>query len=92
MPYEFCAIDKEGFKDWIKKNITPETFQVALCAMVDSVVSLTAKVSTRGEWIEASDGDGVVCSNCKTDFCTLTNETEHFLFCPYCGAKMDLEE
>ena len=42
----------------------------------------------RGCWEEASDGDGVVCSECGTDFCTMIHETEKFRFCPNCGALM----
>ncbi len=45
-----------------------------------------------GRWGEASDGDGIVCPGCGTDFCTIINETEKFDFCPKCGCKMDLEE
>lgn len=39
-------------------------------------------------WQLASDGDGVVCPKCKADFCTMTNETERFHFCPACGRPM----
>lgn len=41
-----------------------------------------------GRWEEADDGDGVVCSLCGTDFCTLIHDTDNFLYCPNCGAKM----
>lgn len=43
-----------------------------------------------GKWVKADDDDGIVCSCCGVDFCTLTNETEHFDFCPGCGAKMEV--
>lgn len=42
-----------------------------------------------GRWKEADDGDGIVCSLCGTDFCTLIYDTEYFNYCPNCGAKMD---
>ena len=42
-----------------------------------------------GRWEEASDGDGIVCPFCRTDFCTIIYDTEHFNYCPNCGAKMD---
>ncbi len=42
-----------------------------------------------GRWEEADDGDGVVCSLCGTDFCTIIHDTDNFLYCPNCGAKMD---
>lgn len=44
-----------------------------------------------GKWLEADDGDGIVCSVCGEDFCVLTNETERFKYCPNCGARMDGE-
>lgn len=42
-----------------------------------------------GRWEEASDGDGIICPFCRTDFCTIIYDTEHFNYCPNCGAKMD---
>lgn len=44
-----------------------------------------------GVWEEADDGDGVVCSVCREDFCTIYLETERFNYCPNCGARMDGE-
>ena len=41
-----------------------------------------------GRWEEADDGDGVVCSVCGEDFCTIYLETERFNFCPNCGCQM----
>ena len=42
-----------------------------------------------GRCEEASDGDGIVCPFCRTDFCTIIYDTEYFNYCPHCGAKMD---
>ena len=42
-----------------------------------------------GRWEEASDGDGIVCPFCRTDFCTIIYDTECFNYCPNCGAKMN---
>ena len=44
-----------------------------------------------GRWMEADDGDGVVCSVCGVDFCHIYLETDRFNYCPNCGAKMDGE-
>ena len=44
-----------------------------------------------GRWEEANDGDGIVCSLCGTDFCTLIHDTDNFLYCPNCGCRMDGE-
>lgn len=46
---------------------------------------------SKGEWEEADDGDGVVCSACREDFCTIINETDRYNFCPNCGADMRKE-
>ena len=45
-----------------------------------------------GRWEEASDGDGIVCPFCRTDFCTIIYDTEYFNYCPNCGAQMDEKE
>lgn len=42
----------------------------------------------QGRWELADDGDGVVCSECGTDFCILFYATDDFHFCPSCGADM----
>ena len=44
-----------------------------------------------GRWEEASDRDGIVCSECGTDFCTMIHEAENFAYCPSCGALMNKE-
>ena len=45
-------------------------------------------------WIDADDGDGIVCPHCGEDFCTLIHETYHFHFCPNCGkpVRLNLKE
>ena len=51
--------------------------------------TIEAKPVVHGRWEEASDGDGIVCPFCRTDFCTIIYDTEYFNYCPNCGAKMD---
>ena len=50
-----------------------------------------------GQWIEypeclgydgAYSDDHIVCSNCKSVWSVLDNDTERFDYCPTCGAKM----
>jgi hypothetical protein len=43
----------------------------------------------RGRWEESDDGDRVVCSVCREDFCNIYLEVDRFKYCPSCGAKMD---
>ena len=56
------------------------------------VSTIEAKPVVHGRWEEASDGDGIVCPFCRTDFCTIIYATEYFNYCPNCGAKMDEKE
>ena len=51
----------------------------------------------RGEWIEyplclgyvgAYSDDHIVCSNCKSVWSIIDNDTERFDYCPHCGAQM----
>ena len=44
-------------------------------------------VQRHGHWDLAEDGDGIVCSSCGEDFCTLIHETDRFFYCPHCGSK-----
>ena len=60
--------------------------------MVSQFPSADVAPVRHGRWEEASDGGGIVCPFCRTDFCTLIYDTEYFNYCPNCGAKMDLEE
>lgn len=57
----------------------------------DNLPAVEAAPVVHGKWALAGDGDGIVCSACGTDFCTLLNETKGFRYCPKCGARMDLE-
>ena len=42
----------------------------------------------RGEWKE-DVLDNIVCSTCGESFNICDNDTERFIYCPNCGAKMD---
>lgn len=64
--------------------------QVVFIALYILDVIITVKLKS-GRWEEACDGDGVVCSVCKEDFCTMIHDTNRFNYCPNCGAKMDGE-
>ena len=56
---------------------------------LDAQPSLTLdNLRQKGRWELADDGDGVVCSECGTDFCILVYATDDFHFCPNCGADM----
>ena len=81
-------IDKQAFIDYMMG--TSRYFTVKF----DIESFLTADVTpvVHGRWEEASDGDGIVCPFCRTDFCTIIYDTKYFNYCPNCGAKMDEKE
>ena len=60
--------------------------------MIEDMPAADVAPVRHGRWEEASDGDGIVCPFCRTDFCTIIYDTEYFNYCPYCGAKMDEKE
>ena len=66
-------------------NLSCEKFEAAILKIQAADVAPVR----HGRWEEASDGDGIVCPSCRTDFCTIIYDTEHFNYCPNCGAKMD---
>ena len=57
--------------------------------MIEDMPAVDVAPVRHGQWEEASDGDGIVCPFCRTDFCTIIYDTEYFNYCPNCGAKMD---
>ncbi len=68
-------------ENWIPVRVDIET-------TVKNLIENGVVMREKGEWEEADDGDGVVCSVCREDFCVLVYETERFNFCPNCGADM----
>ena len=60
--------------------------------MIEDMPAADVAPVRHGQWEEASDGDGIVCPFCRTDFCTIIYDTEYFNYCPNCGAKMDEKE
>lgn len=81
-------IDKQAFLDCMKR--TDRYFNVKFDIENFPIADVVPVV--HGRWEEASDGDGIVCPFCRTDFCTIIYDTEHFNYCPNCGAKMDEKE
>ena len=69
-------------------NLSCEKFEAAILKIQAADVTPVR----HGRWEEASDGDGIVCPFCRTDFCTIIYDTEHFNYCPNCGAKMNEKE
>lgn len=76
--------------------VIDEDKKVSLYGVVADFMVITSSIPdadvtpiVRGHWELASDGDGVVCSHCREDFCTIVHETERFKFCPNCGAIME---
>ena len=78
-------IDKQAFLDYMKR--TDRYFSVKFD--IENFPNADVAPVRHGRWEEASDGDGIVCPFCRTDFCTIIYDTEHFNYCPNCGAKLD---
>ena len=78
-------IDKQAFLDCMKR--TDRYFNVKFD--IENFPNADVAPVRHGRWEEASDGDGIVCPFCRTDFCTIIYDTEYFNYCPNCGAKMD---
>ena len=78
-------IDKQAFLDYMKR--TDRYFNVKFD--IENFPNADVAPVRHGQWEEASDGDGIVCPFCRTDFCTIIYDTECFNYCPNCGAKMD---
>ena len=78
-------IDKQAFLDHMKR--TDRYFNVKFD--IENFPNADVAPVRHGQWEEASDGDGIVCPFCRTDFCTIIYDTEYFNYCPNCGAKMD---
>ena len=78
-------INKQAFLDHMKR--TDRYFSVKFD--IENFPNADVAPVCHGQWEEASDGDGIVCPFCRTDFCTIIYDTEHFNYCPNCGAKMD---
>ena len=78
-------INKQAFLDYMKR--TDRYFNVKFD--IENFPKADVAPVRHGQWEEASDGDGIVCPFCRTDFCTIIYDTECFNYCPNCGAKMD---
>ena len=71
----------------------PRAVELACLCLIAEAPTVDAVEVVHGRWIEAEDGDGLVCSVCREDFCNIYLEVERFNYCPNCGAKMiNIEE
>lgn len=66
--------------------------------IVDELPAVDAAPVVHARWIEyplclgyvgAYSEEHIVCSNCKSVWNIIDNDTERFKHCPNCGAKMD---
>lgn len=85
-------IKKEDIEQKIQDGLNNLVFghdAIEVLGMIYEMPAADVAPVRHGRWKEADDGDGIVCSLCGTDFCTLIYDTEYFNYCPNCGAKMD---
>lgn len=96
-PYEFNAINKDDMKRWLKQNITNNYLCIALESIVDEMECKVARTSIHGHWIENTEETftpSVKCSYCGYVIHEVAGENVQQParnYCPFCGAKMDLE-
>ena len=55
---------------------------------IEAIPAADVAPVVHGRWEEADDGDGVVCSVCREDFCNIYLEVDRFNYCPNCGMKL----
>lgn len=92
---ELLLIGVDGCISVLHTKAEGDPIQESAIKLVELTRNYIASVPTadvaevrHGRWEEASDGDGIVCSECRTDFCTMIHDTEKFNYCPNCGALM----
>ena len=66
-----------------------ELEKVYFQGMDDAMKMCNVQPTVHGKWIMADDGDGKICSICRTDYCHIVLPVDEWIFCPTCGAKMD---
>lgn len=68
--------------------------------IAENLPAVEAAPVVHARWIEyplclgyvgAYSEDHIVCSNCKSVWSIIDNDTERFDYCPACGAKLDGE-
>ena len=78
----------------------PSTEWYCVEDMIENAPAVDAAPVKRGRWVEyplclgyegAYSDDHIVCSNCKSVWSIIDNDTERFDYCPRCGARMDGE-
>lgn len=70
--------------EWLFEN------QVALYDAATAIEALQAQLPKRGKWVGVSPTvDTVQCSVCGGQLFSAELET---LYCPYCGAKMEVQD
>lgn len=84
------VLNNEYYENKIMKTIM-ETF----INIIERIPTIDAEPVVHAKWIKKSNGVcyWYVCSNCEGD--VPHNDYEQWMFsefCPYCGAKMDVEE
>lgn len=85
-------IDADAFE----KQITNRYFYIDVLPILDRTPTADVRENVRGEWIDAvipNDNGGLpvqVCDQCNTFFPLAYTGGGH-LYCPNCGAKMEVE-
>ena len=57
---------------------------------IDQQPTADVRESVHGEWIETENDTNCECSICHECFDMCDNDTYRFVYCPHCGARMDI--
>ena len=82
-------IDADKLSENIIERVNNPAIRSWLLSLINESPTADVAEVKRGEWKEAEDGDGIVCSVCGSDFCTLVLDVYGYNYCPNCGAKME---
>lgn len=68
-------------------------YMAAALAKVEALPTIDAEPVRHGKWDDLCRGKVRLCSCCKHHFDNTCNDIDgNWIFCPNCGAKMDLED
>jgi len=73
-------------------DITAETGALETQRRVQEIPAADVVKVVHAKWVNINGTQAHYCNQCGMDFDLFAYCKDKFLYCPYCGAKMDLEE
>ena len=88
-------IARDEAKNYIKNSDLSNREKIACLCAINNIPAVNVAPVTQCKWVCTDESAGVYnCSACDGDFLILdgTPAENDIHYCPFCGAKMDLEE